>query len=104
MSIPFQQAFNDSDEVVKLLLIAAGLFIVYNIYESFVNPNGGNPFAPDANDTEGNPNSVGDTSSSAYAGNGILGALGNAVNQALGGIPQSIGTAIGGAAASADGN
>jgi len=53
----------------------------------------------DPNDSTGDPNSVGDTSQAAYAGNGAIGSIGNIVNQALGGIPQSIGTAIAGAVA-----
>lgn len=91
----FQTWFQDLDEFAQLALVGVGLFIAWNIYQSFNNPTGNNPFAPDPNDTTGNPNSVGDTSQSAYAGNGVLGALGNFFNQALGGIPQSIGNTIG---------
>jgi hypothetical protein len=51
--------------------------------------------APDPTDTTGNPNSVGDTSQSAYAGNGFFGWIGNITNQLTAGIPQSIGNEIG---------
>lgn len=122
MAIPFQQKFNDADDVVKLALIGIGLYIAYSIYQAVVNAgqdpegtgsgiaNAANQFliglgvSPDPNDTVGDPNSVGDTSSAAYAGNGLLGTLGNVTNKASGGILQSIGTWLGGAAATATGN
>jgi hypothetical protein len=59
---------------------------------------------PDPTDTTGDPNSIGDTSSAVYAGNGALGWLANVSNKAFGGIWQSLGTYLGGAAADATGN
>jgi hypothetical protein len=93
--------FNKLDETVKLGLCVVGVYILYNLYLYASNPNSqGNPlgfFFPDPNDSAGNPNSIGDTSQAAYAGNGALGSIGNIVNQALGGLPQSLGTAVAGA-------
>jgi hypothetical protein len=95
--------FGKLDETVKLGLCVVGVYVVYNLYTYLTQPNNqGNPFSwlfPDPNDSTGDPNSVGDTSQAAYAGNGAIGSIGNIVNQALGGIPQSIGTAIAGAVA-----
>jgi hypothetical protein len=90
--------FQTLDKTAQLALIAVGVYIAWNVYQWLTNPSGsnglGNPFIPDPNDTAGNPNSVGDTSQAAYAGNGVLGGLANLMNQALGGIPQSIGNSI----------
>lgn len=90
--------FGALDETVKLGLIVVGVWVAYNIYSYLTQPgNDGNPFGwlvPDPNDTEGNPNSIGDTSQSAYAGNGALGGLANIVNQSLAGLPQSLGNSI----------
>src|SRR5271156_1368327 len=120
MAIPFQQKFQDADIVVKLAIGAAAVYIIYNIYQVIKNaannpyPSGaavasglnaflqGIGIEPDPNDTSGDPNSVGDTSSAAYAGNGGLGVLGNAGNKILGGIPQSIGNSIGAFASGSD--
>lgn len=78
--------WQDLNTTLTLVLIGAGAYIVY---KTFFAP-------PDPNDTTGDPNSIGDTSTAAYSGLGILGNLGNAVNQALGGVPQSLGNGIGG--------
>jgi hypothetical protein len=87
------------DETVKFALIIGGVWVAYNVYVYLRQPgNDGNPLGwlfPDPNDTEGNPNSIGDTSQSGYAGNGALGSLANIINQALSGIPQSVGNSIG---------
>jgi hypothetical protein len=89
-----------------------GVIVVVAAYE-FLSPSGDgeqpSPLAralgvPDPTDTTGNPNSIGDTSSSLYAGTGVFGWLGNIFNQASGGLLQSAGTALGGAAADVTGN
>jgi hypothetical protein len=78
------------DELGTLVLIGVGLYVAYMAIQYFT---------PDPTDTEGNPNSPGDTSQAAYSGFGVLGSLGNIINQALGGLPQSAGNAIAGAMA-----
>lgn len=86
------------DQTGWLIIAIVGVIAVYEIYENVrPNPDGSpGPLAksfgiPDPNDTTGDPNSIGDTSSAAYAGNGIFGVLGNIFNKLFGGLPQSIG-------------
>ena len=82
------------DRLLTLVLIGVGAFVAYNLYRHI--ENGNNPFVPDPNDTTGDPNSPGDTSQAAYSGFGVLGSIGNIVNQALGGLPQTLGNNIAG--------
>lgn len=91
--------FNALGDVAKLGIAVLVVYVVYNLYTAV--QAGVLSLKPDANDTQGNPNSVGDTSQAAYAGNGIFGILGNLANQASGGILQSAGNALGGALAGA---
>jgi hypothetical protein len=105
----FAETLDAIDETGWLII---GIVVVVVAYE-FLKPSGdgSQPSAlakglgiPDPTDTTGDPNSIGDTSSAVYAGNGLLGWAGNVMNQAFGGIPQSLGTALGGAAADVTGN
>jgi hypothetical protein len=97
------------DETGWLLIAIVGVVIIYEVLKP-KDPNG-QPSAvaralgvPDPTDTTGDPNSLGDTSSAAYAGAGVFGWLGNVTNQAFGGTLQSLGNSIGGAVADATGN
>jgi hypothetical protein len=92
--------------------LVIGIIVVVVVYE-ILKPTGDGeqPSAiaralgvPDPTDTVGDPGSIGDTSSAVYAGNGLFGWLGNVMNQASGGILQSAGAALGGAAADVTGN
>lgn len=100
---------SEIDETGWLLLAIVGVVVVYELLKPS-DPNGQpSAFAravgvPDPTDTTGDPNSIGDTSSAAYAGNGVFGWLGNITNKAFGGTLQSLGNSIGGAVADATGN
>ena len=96
------------DQTGWLIIAAVGIIVVYEIATNLETQPNGSPSAlgaalgvPDPNDTTGDPNSAGDTSSAAYAGYGILGWLGNIFNKASGGVLQSAGNAIGGGVYSA---
>jgi hypothetical protein len=92
----------DIDQTGWLIIGIAGVVVLYEISTAFGDNNNGNSWLqnllgiPDPTDTTGNPNSIGDTSSAAYAGSGIFGWLGNVVNKASGGVLQSAGNSIGG--------
>ena len=97
------------DETGWLVLAIVVVVVVYEVFKPKGDGSQNSAFAnaigiPDPTDTTGDPNSIGDTSSSVYAGNGIFGWLGNIANQATGGVLQSAGTALGGAAADVSGN
>jgi len=74
--------FQAADDTVKVALCVVGVWILYQIYQEFTGGNG------DANDPT-NP----------YVGpggpGGFLGGTTNVINNALGGLPQSIGDALG---------
>jgi hypothetical protein len=97
------------DETGWLIIGIVVVVVVYEVLKPKGDGAGNSALAnalglPDPTDTTGDPNSIGDTSSAVYAGNGIFGWLGNIMNQASGGLLQSAGTAIGGAAADATGD
>lgn len=118
-SMTLQADLGAIDNTGKLVLCIVGVIVLYEVFEWAEGMNDSdadsNPIAkalanightlgvPDPNDTVGNPNSPGDTSSANYAGWGIFGWLGNIANQLSGGLLQSSGTALGGAAFDAAG-
>jgi hypothetical protein len=91
--------FSDIDQTGWLIIGGVAVILLYE-YASNSNAGGNNPLQnalgiPDPTDTTGNPNSIGDTSSAAYAGSGVFGWLGNLFNKASGGLLQSAGQSIG---------
>jgi hypothetical protein len=101
----FSSNLKTIDQTGWLVITVVGLIVVYEVFKPRGN-NSPNSFLkalgfPDPNDTVGNPNSIGDTSSSNYAGASLLGWLANIANLATGGILQSAGESLGTAAANA---
>ena len=86
-----------ADPIVQAGVALVIIFVAYNVYQSLFGSSAGGStglLGTDPADTQGDPNSVGDTSTSDYAGFGVLGNFASGVNKLLGGIPQSIGSSI----------
>jgi hypothetical protein len=93
------------DQTGWLVITVVGIIIVYEVFKPSGNSSPNAVLSalgfPDPNDTTGDPNSIGDTSSSAYAGASALGWLANIANKLTGGVLQSTGNAIGSGIANA---
>lgn len=95
-----KSAVAEIDSTGWLILAIVAVVVIYEASQNLPSLTPGSSLAtalgiPDPNDTTGDPNSLGDTSSAAYAGGGILGWLGNVFNKGSGGIFQSLGASLG---------